>query len=679
MSRVLMVVLLLTLVACPKPSKVVIEYGISAVIPNEAVPGDTISVFGVLPAGATITLDGVAVSATPITDGVSIRLPLEVSAGQRTLQFKAAVLTEPLETVVNLVPRVNTALLNGSALLVSGVGWATTGGLDATLTLNGRALNTTRQGQDLLASLPNGLPFGALDVQVVVGGAVSNTVRLAREAGAVRGTVQMPASTSSVTPPVRLQALAAESKSMTVFNTTWVDLQTLALSDLQSHLEVRTLKAVQLQFTSIAAAKAAWIRLGQKRFKTEWASWFAPADGITATSGVAAPSSPGAGQWHLNLMGLTAVWNATKGAGVTVAVVDTGVDLTHPDLINTILSGYDFVDLDSEAMDIAGHGSHVAGLIAANGLALGVAPAAKIVPIRVLRDLNGGSDGPVAEGILWAAGLLEGQPNPNPAQIINLSLGSNTFSNLIADAIARVLAKGVIVLAAAGNNGSSALAFPAALPGVIAVTALAGPSTLYQPGYAQKGDGVWVSAFGGDMAADQNRDGIPDGILSLDIAGGYALRNGTSMATPVAAGVAALAISGGTPQRLVRDALAKTALDLGARGYDTRYGYGLVNAQIGQSLSPRSYALILDSAGKIVTWSVITADSSFLIGNLETNQANSLVIASDTDGDAILGEAGEFISAATAITVQSAQILDVGTINLTISTGSTTYTLEATR
>lgn len=376
-------------------------------------------------------------------------------------------------------------------------------------------------------------------------------------------------------------------------------------------------------------------------------------------------------------MGLQEVWNTNKGVGVTIAVVDTGVDLTHPDLQGRLVPGYDFVDNDNQAMDIAGHGSHVAGLAAANGLVLGVAPLAKILPVRVLRDLNGGSDGPVAQGILWAAGLLEGQDNPNPAQVINLSLGSNTFSSLIAEAVGKALAKGVIVIAASGNNGSSSLAFPAALQGVIAVTALAGPVSSYQPSYAQKGVGLWVAAFGGDMAADQNTDNTPDGVLSLDINGTYALRNGTSMATPLVAGVAALALSSGTPKQFVRNALANTAIDLGAKGYDARFGYGLVNAKVGTPFNPRAYALLLDSNARVVAWSLVAAGGGFTIGNLEPNKSYSLLIATDADGDGILGEAGEMISSTQSVTPRSAQTLEVSAITINPSNGSTTHTLEA--
>jgi serine protease len=668
-ANVLAVVLVGLLVACPRPP--VIEYAISAVIPLSVSPNQQVTVFGVLPAALQVKVDELEVNATPVNDGVQFTLPSQTIAGQRTIRLTSQSLTEPLEALLNVVPRLDNAVLEGSLLRVSGLGWATSGALDAEVRVNGRTLSATRVGAELQTNLPSPFPFGAVDVQVAVSGATSNTLRLAREAGAVRGRVQMAAAAGIAQSRAALPR-ASRSKVLTVFGSSaGVD-----LVGLQKRQVLRGLGAEQLTFSSLADAQSAYTLLERRGLKLEWASWMASTNTTAAFS--SPPSAPGAGQWHLNAMGLPAVWTTNKGAGVTVAIVDTGVELTHPDMAGVLLPGYDFVDNDAQANDIAGHGSHVAGLVAANGQALGVAPHSKILPIRVLRDLSGGSDGPVAQGILWAANALEGQPNPNPAQVINLSLGSNTFSSLIASAVGTALAKGIVVIAASGNNGSSELAFPAALPGVVAVTALAGPINSYQPVYAQKGLGLWLSAFGGDMSADQDNNGVSDGILSLEVGGGYALRNGTSMAAPMVAGVATLALSSGVPTFLVRDALANTAIDLGVRGFDARFGYGMVNPSVGQLYTPKAYALLV-SDNKVVAWTLVTANAEFVIGNLEPNKNYQLLVATDNDNDGVLAESGELISSLQALTTQSAQTLDAGTLTLNPSTGTQTYTLEARR
>jgi serine protease len=327
-----------------------------------------------------------------------------------------------------------------------------------------------------------------------------------------------------------------------------------------------------------------------------------------------------------------------------------------------MLPGWDFIDDDNTAQDIAGHGTHVAGLVAANGLVKGVAPNAKLLPVRVLRDLSGGTAFPVAQGILWAAGLLETATvpkNPNPAQVINLSLGSDEYNDLIAGAVSSAIQAGVTVVAAAGNNGGS-LAYPAALPGVVAVTALAGPKIAYQPFYASRGAGVWVTAYGGDSTQDQDGDRIMDGILSTDLAAGksgYGLRMGTSMASPQVAGLAALALSSGTPNFLVRDALSSNTSDIGPLGFDARFGFGLMAGRIATPSAPRAYVLAFASstagsgtpAAKLLSWSLVQADGSYRLNNLPTGSSVNLVAATDANGNGVLGEAGEFLSAAQAV------------------------------
>jgi serine protease len=672
-------VLSVLLVACPRVEP--IEYSLNAVLPSPALPGDVVTVFGTLPQNPTLKLGDQSLTPTIIADGLTLTIPTDAVAGATPVFVEGD--KQKLEGSVTISPRVDAAVLEGAQLRIAGSGWAKSGDLNASVIVGGVVLTPERANNDLVVALPAALPYGAFDVVLTVNEVTSSTVRISREAGAVKGSVVLPAPVEAVAANVAVARSMqvtqnANVAAFTVFHSS--ALPNLELLGLRDTLELPSLKATQFSFDHLEAAHAAFAQFERLGLKLEWSASMSTSDGLVALSS-SAPASPGAGQWHLPLLGLPDAWRSTKGAGVVVAVVDTGVNLTHPDLLGNLLPGYDFVEDDTAPQDIVGHGSHVAGLVAANGLALGVAKEAKILPVRVLRDFTASSDGPVAQGILWAAGLLDGVPNPNPAQVINLSLGSNSRSSLIEEAIFQVLAKGVIVIAASGNSGESfnSLAFPASMPGVIAVTALAGPVQSYQPTYAQKGVGLWVSAFGGDMGADQNLDQARDGILSLDLQGGYSLRMGTSMATPQVAGAAALALASGTPAGLVRQALAKTATDLGVRGYDARYGYGLVSTRVSTPLEPRVYVLALDSSNKIQTWSLVTDDSAYLMGNLSPSANLKVLAASDADNDGVLGEAGELVSEAVSVTVQSAKVLNVSALTLNPSSGAQTWALEATK
>ena len=312
-------------------------------------------------------------------------------------------------------------------------------------------------------------------------------------------------------------------------------------------------------------------------------------------------------QWHLDndeFGGIEAeeAWDISSGEGVVIAIIDTGVAYENyctglrrlltcheqaPDLANTrFVAGYDFVNNDSHPNDDTspGHGTHVAGTIAqstnnATGVA-GVAFNASIMPIKVLGSDGSGTYSDVSEGIRWAA--------DNGAKVINLSLGGSASSETLRSAVEYAYNKGVTVIAAAGNDGSSTPNYPAAYDDyVISVGATQYDETLAP--YSNYGSSVDVVAPGGNTSIDQNGDGYVDGVLQqtfeLSSRGayswGYYFLQGTSMATPHVSGVAALVISSGnatTPDE-VRSALQETADDLGAAGRDNSYGYGLVNAK----------------------------------------------------------------------------------------------------
>jgi subtilisin family serine protease len=246
---------------------------------------------------------------------------------------------------------------------------------------------------------------------------------------------------------------------------------------------------------------------------------------------------------------------------VVVAVVDTGV-YRHPELASALMPGHNFTDSPggvSDTTDREGHGTHVAGTIAADaGSGVeGIAYGARILPVKVLGDNGSGYDSWVANGILWAA--------DHGADVINMSLGGAGYSSIEESAVAYARSKGVTVIAAAGNDNSSATFSPAALPGVVAVSAV-----------DQNRAKAWFSNYGSyvDVAAP----GVD--ILSTYNDNWFVYMSGTSMASPHVAGVAALikaAAPGLTPDQ-VEQVLYASVTDLGAPGRDDIFGAGLVDA-----------------------------------------------------------------------------------------------------
>lgn len=309
-------------------------------------------------------------------------------------------------------------------------------------------------------------------------------------------------------------------------------------------------------------------------------------------------------QWHYPLIQLPQAWDISRGsATVIVAVLDSGI-VSHPDLdANVLGSGYDFVSSLIDSADGTGpdpdpsdpggdagyHGSHVAGTIAAatdNGQGVaGVAGGVRLMPVRVC-GLRSCSSYDVMQGVRYAAGLAtaSGASPAAPAAIINLSLGGSGYSALEEQLFEEVKAAGVLVVAAAGNSGNGVASYPAGYPAVVSVTAV--DRYRQRAWYANYGPSVDLAAPGGDATWDRDGDGLADGVLSTIRLGdgqpGYGVAQGTSMAAPHVAGVAAL-MKSVYPAMTATDFHAwlqagQLSDDLGAAGRDDAYGHGLINA-----------------------------------------------------------------------------------------------------
>lgn len=324
------------------------------------------------------------------------------------------------------------------------------------------------------------------------------------------------------------------------------------------------------------------------RAAAEWDDGIMEMAPLTTYRALATPDDPGyPAQWHLRAIDTEPAWDVTTGAGQIVAVLDTGVAYETfeiyrqaPDLSGTsFVTGYDFVSDDTHPNDENGHGTHVAGTVAQttnNGRGTaGVAYGAAIMPVRVLDADGVGSDFTVAQGIRFAA--------DHGAGIVNLSLGGDLPSSIIVDAVDYARSKGVTLVAAAGNDGTGTVTYPAALPQVIAVGAVR--LDLTRPSYGTYGSALDIAAPGGDNSVDQDGDGYVDGILQQTFKNRvfddfcYCFLNGTSMAAGHVSGVAALVRSQGvTSPDAIADVLYTTSRDLGPAGRDDEYGYGLVQA-----------------------------------------------------------------------------------------------------
>ncbi|HET7231933.1 MAG TPA: S8 family serine peptidase [Longimicrobium sp.] len=260
---------------------------------------------------------------------------------------------------------------------------------------------------------------------------------------------------------------------------------------------------------------------------------------------------------------------AAGGGDVLVGSIDTGVDLTHVEFTGRLIAGRDWYNNDNDPTDDDGHGSHTTGTMA--GTTVGVAGVSGAAPhVRVYVQKVCGRRGCPVSAMASAIRAAADQG----VVAMNVSIGGTSLSSAESDAIAYAKSKNSLVIASAGNSGTSTVSCPACDPNAISVAALTWRDVLAS--YSQYGSGLDISAPGGLCYSNTTSEGC---IYSAYKGGGYAWLQGTSMAAPQVTGTAAIVASVlGLRGQALRDRIINTADDLGASGYDTTFGAGRVNA-----------------------------------------------------------------------------------------------------
>lgn len=282
------------------------------------------------------------------------------------------------------------------------------------------------------------------------------------------------------------------------------------------------------------------------------------------------PSDPQFMGWELQKFNIPSYWIKTRGEGVVTAVIDTGCDLDHPDLVNNLLDGKNFVKSNKSPTDGAGHGTHVSSTIAAmnNGIGMvGIAPMSKIVPIKALADNGSGTMQNVAEAIFWAS-------DHKDVDFITMSLGSPAPYPTIEEAINYAHSKGKVIFCAAGNSGENVdIMYPAKYDKTVSIGAI--DENLNRTDFTCSGDTLDFLAPGHN-------------IIGCVPGGRYAAMSGTSMSNPFAVGCAALLLSYNKKHKKYNlktyqdyiDIFKSRALPLSETRYKNikRYqGYGIIN------------------------------------------------------------------------------------------------------
>jgi len=296
-----------------------------------------------------------------------------------------------------------------------------------------------------------------------------------------------------------------------------------------------------------------------------------------------------------------AAWDITTGSSnAVIAIIDSGLDANHIEFNGRLVTGYDFVENDNTPQDLCGHGTHVAGIAAASGNnsegIAGISWDTRIMPVRVLGADCKGSIADVAESIIWAV--------ERGAKVINLSLGILSPSSLLENATYYAYTHGAAIFAAAGNQNISIIAYPAAYAWVMAIGAT--NASGLRAGYSNTGATLDLMAPGDDIYSTLPTTSnffyhasCPNGGNPCEKVPFYASLSGTSMASPHAAGGAALLASlstFNTPDKIYQ-ALTDTALDMDVAGLDANTGYGLIQLADALAFTPT----VIPPPGPIIT------------------------------------------------------------------------------
>lgn len=376
--------------------------------------------------------------------------------------------------------------------------------------------------------------------------------------------------------------------------------------------------------------------------------------------------------WGVDRIDAEVVHDYNKGTGVKVCIIDTGIDYTHPDLDANYVSGYDFANNDDDPMDDNGHGTHCAGVVAAEDNlegVVGVAPEANLYAVKALDSSGSGYVSDVAAGIDWAV--------TNDMDVVSMSLGSDLYSLTLENACNNAYENGLIVVAAAGNDGNpsgktDSVDYPARYGSVIAVAATSDADVR----------ATWSST---GPALELSAPGVS--ILSTYLDGSYATGSGTSMACPHVVGTVALAkIAYPAYSNIeIRSLLQNSADDLGVAGFDIKYGYGLVDADeaapdVGPDVTPPTISDLTPADGSVIstgspTISAVVSDASGIDGTS---------IAMTVDGtavnhtyDILTGEVSYVPTTALAEGLHTVTLDVADTLNNSTST-SWSFTLDTT-
>ncbi|MEO8132499.1 MAG: fibronectin type III domain-containing protein [Betaproteobacteria bacterium] len=361
---------------------------------------------------------------------------------------------------------------------------------------------------------------------------------------------------------------------------------------------------------------------------------FAELDRLASPSGTSTDSSS-TGNWHLSTINASAAWKSTVGEGVTIAILDSGVDGSHPDLAAKMVPGWNFVDGTSDASDSFGHGTAVAGAAAAsfNDVAGtgGVAVGAKIMPVRVANAAGLAYLSNIAEGLTWAS--------DRGTRIASIGFEGMAASGTMQTAARYFRARGGIVIVTAGNSGSADST--AATDAMMVVSATDAQDRIAS--WSTYGNFVDISAPGQD-------------IRSTSVGGGYATWSGTSMAAPIVAGTAALILAlrpDLTPTQ-VESALHESATDLGAPGRDIYYGFGRVNVE---AAVQTANAMVADASGRLPTSVVLAVPST------SCKHATPSIVMTPAQSPGVLG--GTMVPFEVTVVNNDDASCDVSTFNLT--------------